>query len=184
MPGSECLHYCRSCGMLLVWRPPISGPRKENQWTDDGVTGDQGSLMHMGSEGWPCGLIQYNNYCSSNCWKQMLALTERCQGCCEWGCVDWSGRPCWPVSTTKSACNGHMSIRTGPQSDGGRWSGLMISFISWLDVCASLTWGRDGSWMHYGKKVSWQWQCDALGNVLLGTPWVLTFMWMLLWHVT
>ena len=33
--------------------------------------------------------------------------------------------------------------------------------------------------MHYGRRDSWQRKCDALGNVLLETPWVLAFMWML-----
>ncbi|XP_053084513.1 endoplasmic reticulum protein SC65 isoform X3 [Pangasianodon hypophthalmus] len=37
-----------------------------------------------------------------------------------------------------------------------------------LGACTLLTWGRDGTRTHYGKKTSWQRQCDALGNVLLG----------------
>ncbi|KAK1788420.1 hypothetical protein P4O66_016854, partial [Electrophorus voltai] len=35
-------------------------------------------------------------------------------------------------------------------------------------ACLSLTWGRDGTRMHYGKKASLWRQCDALGNILLG----------------
>ncbi len=45
-----------------------------------------------------------------------------------------------------------------------------VSFTScrWLGVHELFTWGRDGTRMHYGKKVSWQRHCDALGSVLLG----------------
>lgn len=33
---------------------------------------------------------------------------------------------------------------------------------------ALLTWGKPGTRVHYGKKASWQRQCDVLSNVLLG----------------
>ena len=37
----------------LQWSVSIkSGPRKEQWWTGDRVMGGQGSLMHVGSEGW------------------------------------------------------------------------------------------------------------------------------------
>ncbi|KAF4075654.1 hypothetical protein AMELA_G00221250 [Ameiurus melas] len=35
-------------------------------------------------------------------------------------------------------------------------------------VCVALTWGKDGTRMHYGKKSRWWRKCDALGNVLMG----------------
>lgn len=47
---------------------------------------------------------------------------------------------------------------------------VWCSFIAhkWPASSASLTWGTQGTRMHYGKKTS-QWrQCDAFGNVLLG----------------
>ncbi len=36
---------------------------------------------------------------------------------------------CWPLSTTESANSGHVSIRTGPQSNGRRWPGLMNQLL-------------------------------------------------------
>ena len=48
------------------------------------------------------------------------------------------------------------------------WIMIPVMSRGWPGVCASLTWGTHGTRMHYGKKVSWQRQRDALGNVLLG----------------
>ena len=68
----------------------------------------------------------------------MLALMERCQNtqCIEawfvWGCVaaDWSECPCWPLSIDESTYrNGHVSVKTGPSSNGRRWPGLMNRFF-------------------------------------------------------
>ena len=44
-----------------------------------------------------------------------------------------------------------------------------FSLIScgWLGALALLTWETNGTRIHYGKKASWQRQCDSLGNVLL-----------------
>lgn len=69
----------------------------------------------------------------------MLVPVERCQNtqsitvCCVWGCVaaDGSGCPSWPVSTAKSAYNGHVSMRIGPWSNGRRWLGLMNVRMVW-----------------------------------------------------
>lgn len=36
-----------------------------------------------------------------------------------------------------------------------------------LVVFTSVTWKKDGNRKPYGKKVSWWWQCDALGFALL-----------------
>lgn len=36
-----------------------------------------------------------------------------------------------------------------------------------MSVCIIFTWGRDGSWMHYGKKPSQRRQGDTLDNALL-----------------
>lgn len=51
-------------------------------------------------------------------------------------------------------------------------------------LCVLLTCGRDGTRIHYGKKAS-RWRlCDALDNVLPEKPWLLPFMWMLLYNFT
>ena len=45
-------------------------------------------------------------------------------------------------STAESAYNGHVSVRTGPRSNGKRWPGLMyhISFyITWMAGCVCVT---------------------------------------------
>ena len=137
-----------------------------------------------GSEGWPMWSDPTESLLLKLLKKLRLFLIERCQNTqqqlfffffCVWGCIatDQSGCPCWPPSTVESANNGHMSIRTGPQSNGRRWSGLMnhvFYYIRWMAgcVCLSLTLGTHGTRMHYGKKASWRRQCDAFGNVLLG----------------
>ena len=109
--------------------------------------------------------------------KVMLALIERCQNtqciavCCVWGCraADQSGCPCWPLSIVESTNNGQLSIRTGPWSNGRRWPGLMNHvFFYIMSMAGLLTWGTNGTRMHYEKKTNQQKQCDALGNVLLG----------------
>ena len=43
--------------------------------------------------------------------------------------------------TVLSLVNGHISIRTGPWSAGGRWAD---------GVDGPLTWGTEGTRMHYG----------------------------------
>ena len=113
----------------------------------------------------------------------MLVLMEKCQNtqciavCCLWECIatDQSGCPCWPLYTAESANNGHVSIRTGPRSNGRRWPCLMnhvFFYITWMaGACVSLTWGTRGTRIHYGKKASRWRQCDGLGSVLLGNLW-------------
>ena len=97
-------------------------------------------------------------------------MIERCQNtlcitvCCLWGCkaTHQSGCSHWPLSTAKSANNGHVSIIFGPRSNGRRWPSH-----GWPCACASLTWGTHGTRMHYGKRaIRWR-QCNDLGNVLL-----------------
>lgn len=75
--------------------------------------------------------------------------------------------PCWPLTTPKSAYNKQVSTGTGPQSLV--WL-ITFNYISGglPDACVSLTWGRDGTRIHYEEKASQQKQCDAPGNVLLG----------------
>ncbi len=59
--------------------------------------------------------------------------------------------PWWPLSTAEIAYNGHVSVRTGPWSNG-------INLPSFI-------WGR---WQQDGKKAGQQSQFNALTNVLLG----------------
>lgn len=78
--------------------------------------------------------------------------------CRVWGCVAAARPECpyWPLSTTGSTCNRYVSIRDGPWSSGRWWHGLMnqVSFSTMCSVHVfSLTWRRDGTRMHYGKKV-------------------------------
>lgn len=47
--------------------------------------------------------------------------------------------PCRPVSTAKSAYNGHVSIKTGPQNNGRSWSGLIPQHTVW-SLLASIPW--------------------------------------------
>lgn len=46
---------------------------------------------------------------------------------------------------------------------------FLLNYVMAGCVCASFIWGRDGTWMHNGKKASRPRQCDALGNVPLET---------------
>ena len=100
--------------------------------------GGQGSLMHVGSKGWPLWseILQLLR-------RLMLVLVESCQNtqcieaCCIRGYIaaEQSGCPCWALSTAKSANNGHMIIRTGPRSNGRWWPGMMNNvffYITWM----------------------------------------------------
>ena len=155
-----------------------SGPRKERGEPLTGSWGGQGSVKNVGSEGWPVWSYPTNELQLN---KLMLVLIERCQNtqcivvCCSWGCIvaDQSGCPCWPLSITESGSNGHVSIRTGSWSNGRGWPGLMnhvFFYITWMARCVCIsylgnTWYQE---LHYRKKASWQRQCDALADVLLG----------------
>lgn len=57
-----------------------------------------------------------------------------------------------PLSTAKSTNYGHVSSRTGPWSNGRRWSGLMnpIFFhITWMASCAWVAYLYTLSWKQY-----------------------------------
>lgn len=71
-----------------------------------------------------------------------------------------------------------MSIWNGPWSSGRRQHGHDDG-----RVCAELTWGTDGTWLHYGKKVQVGKLVWCFVQHLAGKPWVLSPMWMLLWRV-
>ena len=83
--------------------------------------------------------------------------------------------------TAESTINGHVSIRTGPWSNGRRWPGLrnlVFFYITWMARCMSvLSWGTHGTRLHHSASHCLHWpaflasqrrQCDALGNALLG----------------
>ena len=65
-------------------------------------------------------------------------------------------------------------------SEHQNWTTEQWKKVAWTDesrfllnhmdglMCASLTWGKHGTRMHYEKKACQRRQCDALGNVLLG----------------
>ena len=128
--------------------------------------------------------------------KLMLVLIERCQNtqciavCCLWECIatDKSGCPCWPLYTAESANNGHVSIRTGPWSNGRTWPGLMkhvyfyITWIACVSMCVAYLKNtrHQDSLCENGKLVEAVW---CFGQCSAGKPWVLSSMWMLLWHV-
>lgn len=54
------------------------------------------------------------------------------------GCVasDVWECPCWPPSSTKSAYNGHVSIRNGPWGNARRWCGL-INHVLFNIMCTT-----------------------------------------------
>lgn len=105
----------------------------------------------------------------------MLVLMERCQnilcitGCYVWGCVvtDQSECSCWPLSPAESTFNGHMSIKTGPWSTGGRWPGLFnhaFFYIMWrVDRWFTREW--DGTKLPFRKKAGRR--GSVMSNVLL-----------------
>lgn len=109
-----------------------SGPRKKWWGTTDRVMGSQGWLIHVGREGCLCGLIQHTSYCVSNwrgswCWFWQTDVRKHsASGSCLWGCIagDQSVLVLTPVQHRKPH-NGHVSIRTGPHSNGRMWLGLM-----------------------------------------------------------
>ncbi len=84
---------------------------------------------------------------------------------------------CWPLSTAESGNSGHMSIRTGPQSNGRRWPGLMnhvFFYIMWMAGCVCVlylgnTWHQEALWEE-GKPaeaVCWAMFCwETLGPAI------------------
>lgn len=83
------------------------------------------------------------------------------------------------LTPTESANNGRVSIRTGTIEEGVlTWRVTFFFFTSYGRLVVLLTWGKDGDWMHYCKKASQQWLCDALRQCSAGKPWVLPFVWM------
>ena len=172
---------CSQSALVSIYQ---SGPRKEQWLTGDSVMTSQASLMyvgHVGNEGWPVWSDPTDELPLIKLLKKlMLVLIERCQNtqcitvCCVWGCIatDQSECPCWPLSTAKSANNGHISIRTGPQSNARKWPGLIshiFFYMTWMTGCVChIPGGTHGTKMYCGRKAS-RWRlCDALGNVLLG----------------
>ena len=164
----------------LQWSVSIkSGPTKGQWWTGDRVIGGQGSLMHMGSKGWPTWSDPTDELLFFKLLKKlMLVLIERCQHthcttvCCVWGCIatDKSGCPCSSSlkAPTMDTCASELDHRA--MKEGSLVWRITFSFTSpgWLGRCALLTWGTQGSGMHYGKKARWWRQCNALGNVVVG----------------
>ena len=136
----SCSDPCSELQLLLVvpslqWSVSIrTGPRKKQWWTGNRVVGGQGSLMHVGSEGWPVWSDPTDELLMLKLLSNlMLVQIERLQNtkcitvCCVWGSVaaGQSGCPCWPLITFESTNNGHVSIRTGPRSYGRWWPGPM-----------------------------------------------------------
>lgn len=91
--------------------------------------------------------------------------------CYVWGHVAavQSESPYWPLSSAIRTYNRHMSME---QRKKVIWSGEPCSLLRPVDscMCASLTWGRDGTGMHHENKENQQRQWNALGDVLLGNP--------------
>lgn len=116
----------------------------------EAVTGSWTAKAHgctIGVKAGLAGLIQQTSFCSSSYWKKfMLVLIEICHNtqsitvCWVWDCLaaDWSGFPCWPLLTTETTTNAPVSIRTGPQSNEGKWFSLMnhiFFYIMWIARC-------------------------------------------------
>ena len=189
--GSEHLQNCSSSGKF--WSAVVSVYQK--RWKEGTVVnhhrviGGQGSLMHVVS-GWPAWSDPTDELLLLKLLKKlMLVLIQRCQKtqcitvCCVWSCraSHQSGCPCWPLSTAKSTNNGHMSIRTGPRSNGRRWPGLLnhvFFYITWAAgwlcvIYLGNTWHQDAL-CEEGKPVEAVWwfgQCSAW------KPWVVLSMW-------
>ena len=82
-----------------------------------------------------------------------VVLIEWCQNT---QCIaaDQSGCPCWNLSTAERANNGHLSIRTGPRSNGRRCPGLtnhVFFYITWMAGCVCVAylgnkWHQDALW--------------------------------------
>ena len=95
--------------------------------------------------------------------------------------------PMLTLSTAKSTNSGHVNSRTGPQSNGRRWPGLMNHFffyITWMVGCVFVTyqgntWHRDALWED-GKSTEAMWSC---GQCSAGKSGVLPSLWMLFWHI-
>lgn len=110
---------------------------------------DEPRLIDAPGEWRPHGLSQQTSYCSSICQKKVNTGSDRkvweCTVCCS--LLPMGLHSCRSVrvsvltlSTTKSANNWHVSIRSGPQSNGWRLPGLMNQ-----GLCDALDPGNFGS---------------------------------------
>ena len=94
----------------------------------------QSSLVHVGSEAWPVWSDPTDELLLLKLLKKlMVVLIERCPNtqclavCCVWDCI--------ALSATESTNNGHMSIRIGPRSSGGRCDALGNVLLGYLGTC-------------------------------------------------
>lgn len=118
---------------------------KEGQLvTGDRVLGAQGSLMHMGSEGYPCCPIPQKSNWSTNFWKKLMQiLIERYQNTqcisayCVWGFVEWPECPYWPLSTTESTTGKSEPDHRAMEEGGLDWW-ITFSFTCGLSQYAFL----------------------------------------------
>lgn len=82
-----------------------------------------------------------------------------------------------PMLTPKSTNNGHMSIRTGPRSNGRPWPGLMNHIYFYITWMRFLPGEHICTRMHYeGKMEETMW---CFGQCSPGKPWVWSSMWNL-----
>lgn len=134
--------------------PTKISPMKDNWWDSDRVMGNQDSQMYVWRKKLVC-LIQSHrraaevNAVKVNAWFWLKGVVTRIlhQKCLKWTCE----------------CQNWME----KVEEGGLvwWMFFLPSWGGQVNV--SLTWERDGTSRHYGKKSSRWGQCDAFGNVLL-----------------
>ena len=109
----SCSDPCSELQLLLVvpslqWSVSIRiGPRKKQWWTGNRVVGGQGSLMHVGSEGWPVWSDPTDELLMLKLLSNlMLVQIERLQNtkcitvCCVWdhGAMEGGGLVRWIMS--------------------------------------------------------------------------------------
>jgi len=167
---------CSRSAVVSIYQKIVQG-----RSSGETATGSWVAKAHWctwGAKAGLCGLIQQTSHCSSNCWvgwcwtwKKVVRI-HHAGGCIA---ADQSGCPCWALSTAKSTDNRHMSVRTGPRSNGRRWLGVMnhVSFnirsMAWCKCVAYLgnTWHQDALWEE-GKPAE---AVICFGQCSAGKPW-------------
>ena len=125
--------------------------------------GGQGSMMHVGSEGWPLWSDPTDELLLLKLLKKLiLVLTERCPNthciaiCCIQGCIaaEQSECPCWPLSTDENATMGTWASKLdhGAMEEGGLIvMNHILFYITWMARCVCVAylgnkWHQDALW--------------------------------------
>lgn len=157
----------------------------KNWCTCDMVMGTQGSMMFVGWEGWLIWSDPTEDLVKHKLQKKlMLAMIEMCQntegidayylwGHIVAGSLEW---PCWPLFTTKSAYNYHMSIRTGPGINERRWPGLMNHFFFNIMCCQVPLCSLPGEEIAPGEESKREEAVWCSGQYSARKPWILAYI--------